>query len=224
MARRKPSDTFHEGMDSWWGMWMAPKLADRLQLLLPCPYKVMDLYRFGWTPEQAAALKVLAPVGGLLRGAHHVVVEMPLPGEDGKIRHNRLQLNLERSPRWPDGLPVGNRSSGRNTNLLGRDDLPPDVYEVLCRWTQKAQWMQAQHKLMTQDFKAAVRSCSNMAQVLKLWPELGPFYRERNKAPKQKAAPPRFGRPSDLKPHVWGEILATLHLLPDAGFRYFELS
>lgn len=160
---------------------LSTKLEARLRLLAPCPFKSTDVYRYCWTQEERAAIRLLmSRLPTMLKldddltidwDTRQFIVESDIVLPQGPIR---LYV------KFPKQVPCPQTESWRGTrDVLNLSRLPDHLLNKIEPWAKVWVKIKMENVEVYEKVDRIFKHCNTMGQVHRVWPNLCSFLPER---------------------------------------------
>ncbi len=130
---------------------------NRRRLLAPFPIAAEQLYRLAWTPEERAALRVLAKRENMFREGKKIYIRGLQMGD----RERTVHVNLKRELPMP-GYTLDIRF----------DTLPPEIADPIREWAPRWRELKAEGNRIASKVESVAQICRTYGQLYRLWPDI----------------------------------------------------
>lgn len=157
------------------------RMVNRIGLLAPCPVEPKEIYRYLWTKEERAALRLLK--SSMLTLLHRdtdltlqwdvqdFLVETPFTDRK-KPLHLFVQFGAE--------LPLPCTETWRSlSDKVGMSRLPASMVATLVEWGARWTRLEIEREQVYNKVDRVFSECNTMGQLHRVWPNLCSFLPER---------------------------------------------
>lgn len=149
--------------------------------LAPCPVPPADFYRYCWTNEEKAAIRLLNKVAPtLLRRQSALTLDWDLPVFVVKCLESTAQRPVGIRVEFGEELPLPSTDHWRSQRSpLPISRLPEGMQDILETWAKKWVRLSIEKDEVYNKVNRVFSACNTMGQVYRIWPNVCSFLPER---------------------------------------------